>query len=151
MRRLWCSCGGFLALLAGCRAASAPMDFEAELMAADRAFNEATQSRGSAGWIASFDPQGTMIQPGVGEIRGLGAIGDAIADLDDPSVTLTWEPQHAMGADDGTLGYTVGRYESTVRGDSTSTVAHGLYVTVWRRQADGSLKVVMDLGNPVRD
>lgn len=123
--------------------------FELELMAADRAFDAATQTDGSSGWARFFDAQGAMIQQGRGEIRGLEAIRGAVASLDEAGFTLTWEPLRAQGSDDGTLGYTVGRYESrTVLGADT-TVARGLYVSIWRRQPDGTLKVVMDLGNPV--
>lgn len=142
------------AFLAGCGAESdegTPRGgaFELELMAADRAFNEATQARGSSGWVSFFDPLGSMIQANRGEIRGLDAIGEAIAGLDEPGFTLTWEPLRAEGSDDGTLGYTVGRYVSTVVLAADTAVSRGLYVSIWRRQPDGSLKVVMDLGNPV--
>jgi len=122
--------------------------FELELMAADRAFNQATQERGVDGWVEFFDAQGAMIQPNVGEIRGLDAIRGAMGGLDDPAFTLTWEPVRAQGSTDGSLGYTVGRYESTTVLASDTTVSRGLYVTIWRRQPDGSLRVVMDLGNP---
>ena len=123
--------------------------FELELMAADRAFNDATQAEGSSGWVRFFDARGAMIQANRGEIRGLEAIEGAVASLDGPGFTLTWEPLRAQGSDDGTLGYTVGRYESrTVLGGDT-TASSGLYVSIWRRQTDGTLKVVMDLGNPV--
>jgi ketosteroid isomerase-like protein len=145
-------------LCVGCQASSDPGSggvsaaaFEAELMAADRAFNDSTQARGSAGWVSFFDPDGAMIQPNQGEIRGVDAIAEAIRALDDPSFTLTWEPLRAQGSDDGTLGYTVGRYESTVLVEADTTVSRGLYVSVWRRQSDGGLRVVMDLGNPVQD
>ncbi len=125
--------------------------FELELMAADRAFNEATQARGAEGWVSWFDRQGAMIQQGRGEIRGLDAIREAIAAIDDPAFTLTWEPVRAQGSDDGTLGYTVGRYVSTQVAAADTIVSRGLYVSVWRRQPDGTLKVVMDLGNPVQN
>ena len=123
--------------------------FELELMAADRAFNAATQAEGSSGWARFFDPQGAMIQQGRGEIRGLEEIQEAVAGLDEPGFTLTWEPLRAQGSQDGTLGYTVGRYESRTVLAADTTVARGVYVSIWRRQPDGSLKVVMDLGNPV--
>jgi hypothetical protein len=155
---------GFVALLglasafaAGCGPGAADRErlpgaaFELELMAADRAFNEVTQAIGSSGWVSFFDAQGAMIQAGRGEIRGLDAIGEAIAGLDEPGFTLTWEPLRAQGSDDGTLGYTVGRYVSTVVLASDTTLSRGLYVSIWRRQPDGSLKVVMDLGNPVQE
>jgi len=122
--------------------------FELELMAADRAFNQATQEEGLEGWVSFFVAQGAMIQPNIGEVRGLDEIRRVMGGLDDPAVTLTWEPIRAQGSADGTLGYTVGRYESTVRLAADTTVSRGLYVTIWRRQPDGSLRVAMDLGNP---
>jgi ketosteroid isomerase-like protein len=125
--------------------------FELELMAADRAFDEATQARGAEGWVSFFAPGGAMIQANRGEIRGLDAIREAIAALDDPALTLTWEPLRAEGSGDGTLGYTTGRYVSTQVAGADTMVSRGLYVSVWRRQPDGSLKVVMDLGNPLQD
>lgn len=141
-----------IGLSAGCGGSGSPATggsaFELELMAADRAFNGATQARGAEGWVSYFDAQGAMIQANRGEIRGLDAIREAIAGLDDPAFTLTWEPVRAQGSDDGTLGYTVGSYESIVALTADTTVSRGLYVSVWRRQPDGSLKVVMDLGNP---
>ena len=51
-----------------------------------------------------------------------------------------------MGAD-GTLGYTWGRYRVEA-GDSIT--GRGRYLTVWRRQPDGSWKVDADIGSPVQ-
>ena len=49
----------------------------------------------------------------------------------------------------GDLGYTVGRFESvSVDSMGVETRGQGLYVSIWRRQEDGSWKVEMDLGNP---
>ena len=64
-------------------------------------------------------------------------------------VSLTWRPTRAHASDDGTLGFTVGEYESTSPGsDGEPVVGHGLYVSIWVMQPDGSWKVIMDLGNP---
>ena len=52
----------------------------------------------------------------------------------------------------GDLGYTVGSFESYGLDESGAEVrGQGLYVSIWRRQADGSWKVEMDLGNPTGD
>ncbi len=91
-----------------------------------------------------------MILQSVGEISGLDAIGSTMGDVfRSPSVSLTWEPVRAHASDDGTLGPTVGDYESTsVGANGERAVGHGLYVSIWRKQSDGSWKVMMDLGNP---
>ena len=144
------------ALLSACAAPERSVDealmdaWKAEIMAADRAFNQATARDGAAGWASFFAPNGSQIGKGVGEIRGQETIRQAMEGaFSDPSFTLTWDPLRAEVASCGDLGYTVGQYES-VRMDETreEVRAQGLYVSIWRRQADGSWKVEMDLGNP---
>lgn len=129
---------------------SMPPADESQLMQADRDFAAAVAEGGAEVWAAWFDPQGAMIQPRAGEISGTASIRSAMAGLDEPGVSLEWEPYSADIAASGDLGYTVGRYTSRGPGEGDAeVVSHGLYVTIWRRQADGSWKVAMDLGNPV--
>ena len=93
---------------------------------------------------------GAVIQPGLGEIRGREAVRDVMAGLDDPATSLTWEPERADIAASGDLGWTTGSFVSAGVGpDGDPIRSEGRYVSIWRLQADGSWKVVMDLGNPV--
>ena len=129
-----------------------PQELQAAVMDADRAFNQATQERGVEGWVSFFADDGALIGEGMGEIRGTDAIREAVAYLSDPAFSLTWEPIRADVAASGDLGYTVGQYTSRTEGeDGQVTVGQGLYVSIWRLQADGRWKVVMDLGNPTDD
>ena len=64
---------------------------------------------------------------------------------------LTWEPLLADVAQSADLGYTHGKYqlvssESTGNQDTTS----GYYITVWKKQTDGSWKFVFDTGNEIK-
>ena len=122
----------------------------AELMVADRAFNEATTTLGAPGWVSFFAPDGAMISEGVGEIRGVEAIAATMKGaFADPSFRLTWEPTGAEVPRSGDLGYTVGRYNTVRIGELGQEIRGvGLYVSIWRRQEDGRWKVEMDLGNP---
>jgi len=55
----------------------------------------------------------------------------------------------AFASADGDLGYTLGTWQSThYNAKGQGQVATGKYVTIWRKQADGSWKVVFDGGNP---
>ncbi len=59
-----------------------------------------------------------------------------------------WKPVIASGAADGSLGYTVG--EATIRGkrpDGSASIAYSKYLTIWRRQSDGSARFLFDGGN----
>jgi ketosteroid isomerase-like protein len=143
-------------LIAACADRPNPPDagtmsaWESEVMEADRAFNQATSERGAAGWVSFFAPNGSMISTGVGEVRGTEAIQAAMEGVfADASYTLTWEPSRAEVSTGGDLGYTVGRYTSVRVGNLGQEVrSSGVYVSIWRRQEDGSWKVEMDLGNP---
>jgi len=65
-----------------------------------------------------------------------------------PQYQLIWTPAKVDVSADGTLGYTWGKYESTAPGeDGKKAVSAGIYLTIWKRQADGSWKFVYD-GSP---
>lgn len=47
------------------------------------------------------------------------------------------------------MGYSTGTYEMTMNDDAGKPIkVQGKYVTVWKKQADGSFKVVADVFNP---
>jgi len=48
----------------------------------------------------------------------------------------------------GDLGYTFGRYQRTVIDSlNNESSRYGTYVSVWKKQEDGSWKFVIDAGN----
>lgn len=125
--------------------------WKSEIMEADRAFDAATAERGADGWVSFFSDAGAMVVEGVGEVRGPEAIRQIIEPgFADPSAHLTWEPLRAEMSVSGDLGYTVGRFQNIVVDSAgvEQVARQGIYVSIWRRQADGSWKVEMDLGNP---
>jgi ketosteroid isomerase-like protein len=58
---------------------------------------------------------------------------------------LSWYPVFADIAGTGDLGYTTGPYEYRA-GNSGAAVQHGRYMSVWRKQPDGTWKVAVDCG-----
>jgi ketosteroid isomerase-like protein len=61
---------------------------------------------------------------------------------------LIWEPRYGDIASSGDLGYLAGPVRRIVPGQNNGQPFHSLYASVWKRQADGSFKVVMDMGVP---
>jgi ketosteroid isomerase-like protein len=121
----------------------------AAIMAADRAFAEATALRGAEGWTSYFEEGASQfhargVSIGLAEIRR--TMTRAFADT---TGRLVWHPVRAVVAASGDLGYTIGRWESRVLGADGKWAADGTgnYVTVWRRQDDGNWKVAVDIGN----
>lgn len=62
---------------------------------------------------------------------------------------LSWKPTKAEIAVSGDMGYTFGNYEFRVRlNTGQDSILYGNYVSIWKKQADGSWKYVLDGGNP---
>ena len=59
-----------------------------------------------------------------------------------PNLRLTWYPLLADAAQSGDLGYTTGPWATLQNG---RPLAAGEYVTVWRKQADGQWKYVVNM------
>ena len=113
-----------------------------ELEAADLAFAKDVDARGVAGWTAAFAPDGVMVR------RGQRLIGhDAVAEAIAPVLTdgkLAWAP--IASRRQGDVGFTVGKATHTGKDSWKST-----YITMWRKQADGSWKVLLDTGRPAQE
>jgi len=66
----------------------------------------------------------------------------------DKSSTLEWKPTFVDVAASGDLGYTLGTYILTYAdAEGNKKQGSGHYVTIWKRQKDGSWKYVFDTGN----
>jgi ketosteroid isomerase-like protein len=119
-----------------------------ELLDADRAFASETAARGAEGWAAWFEENGRMYRER-GYVDGRAAIQAAMEPaFADSTRALRWAPDTAVVAASGDVGYTLGHWESVLRtpaGDSV--LGRGNYVTIWRRQSDGTWKVAADIGN----
>ena len=125
-------------------------ELAAQLMDADRRFNDDVAREGLAAWVRWFAPDGAQLVPGA-VVRGPDAIRELMSSLlTDPTRRLTWAPDTAFVSASGDLGYTLGhsRTERRNADGTTSVVQTGRYVTLWRRQPDGSWKVELDTGHP---
>jgi ketosteroid isomerase-like protein len=117
-----------------------------ELADAEAAFERAVSERRLDGWIEAFAPNGMMVQPD-GPVVGHEAIRLVMAGaFADSTFRLAWTPDLIGVSDDGTLGYTTGRYERSRVVDGAKRTQRGSYFTVWRRQPDGSWLVEADIG-----
>jgi ketosteroid isomerase-like protein len=59
---------------------------------------------------------------------------------------LSWQPVFADVSSAGDMGYTTGPWEFREKSLEDKPVAHGQFVSIWKRQADGTWKVAVDLG-----
>lgn len=130
---------------AGVTTVATPESSLAAAMEADRAFAAMAAAEGpKAAFLKYLDPaDGKRIEPGT-VITGAAEVAK-LFDQTPPGFALEWTPDGGHGSTSGDLAVTTGRF--TVKaGDQT--LDQGRYVTVWRKDAAGELKAVMDLGVP---
>lgn len=63
-----------------------------------------------------------------------------------PTGLLTWQPAYADISRSGDLGYTTGPWEFRAKPTDKDAAGHGHFVTIWRKQADGTFKFALDIG-----
>ena len=111
-------------------------------------FMKSAAERGSQGYMSYYADDAAELPNGEGVLQGKENIAKTMGFLDDKNNHLTWTPIHADIAASGDLGYTYGAYEFRSKDkDGKPTVEYGKYASIWKRQKDGSWKVVMDMGN----
>ena len=143
-------------VLAACRPASTPpaatapdtVGVAAQLLAADHAFADSTAARGLDGWMTFYSADAVRLTMGGRHVQGLGAVREFDRELfADSTVHLLWIPTGAGAFTDGRHGYTTGTSVMIRHGAKPDTLYKGAYVTRWRREADGSWKVILDTGS----
>ena len=124
---------------------------EQELLQADRDFADATHGRGIEGWMSFFANDAIRIKYRGGMVKGYDAVRAADTPLiSDTTITLNWQPLEAQVFQYGGVGITIGTSQVVSRaGPNKGEVTYrGRYTTLWRREADGRWKVIMDTGYP---
>lgn len=131
-----------LVMLAGCARSANVEEERNALLTTDRDWSQTATDPEK--YLSYFASDATVYPPGMPAIQGTDAIQKAFAEMTAaPGYALSWTPTRADVAASGDLGTTVGTYEMSMAGSSEK----GKYVTVWRKQADGSWKVVEDIMN----
>ncbi len=111
-------------------------------------FMKAAAEKGSAGYMSYYAEDAVEVPNGGPLIRGKIEIAKGMGFLDDKHNQLTWAPVGADISAAGDLGYTYGTYEFHSQDkNGKATVEYGKYTSIWKKQADGGWKVVLDMGN----
>lgn len=113
----------------------------------DAKFAKDTANGGGAAFAKWFAPDAVTLSNGKAPVIGQAAIA-ASANWTPAQYQLTWMPDGARMSPDGDMGFTWGHYEGRSKDrDGTPMVTTGRYMTVWRKQPDGSWKVELDASN----
>jgi ketosteroid isomerase-like protein len=133
----------------GARRASASSQTTPEtLRLMEAEFMKAAAERGSAGYMSYYAEDAVELPNGADAIQGKIDIAKGMSFLDDKKNRLQWKPVGADISSSGDLGYTYGTFEfQSVGKDGKPSVERGKYTSIWKKQGDGSWKVVLDMGN----
>jgi ketosteroid isomerase-like protein len=116
-----------------------------QMFEADRSFSKMSELKGfRAAFLEYIDSGGVLLRPNSLPIVG----GEAIYYLSqrtDTSFVLTWDPRGGNVAESGEMGFTYGIY--SIKQKVNDKILYGTYVSVWKLQADGKWKFVLDTGN----
>lgn len=109
-------------------------------------FAKDVAEKGGAAFAAWFANDGVTLGNGVAPVVGKVAI-EKSTNWSPKDYQLTWTPTDAAMSPSGDMGYTWGHFEGhskDANGNPVTTT--GRYITIWRKQADGSWKVALDAG-----
>lgn len=129
---------------------AAPADYRKDLntfMAAERAFARTCALQGMrASFIQWFAPDAIGFTPHPVKQR---EEFEKMPEEKPPFASLlSWEPKIADCSSKADLGFTTGPYK-LIDMAGKKPISHGAYFSIWRKQKDGQLKVVLDLGTPM--
>jgi ketosteroid isomerase-like protein len=144
----------FLLLLMSCDQTFPRKDprqqFLAEMMQADADFAAMAAEKGyRKAFLQYMEDEAVLLRDNYLPIIGADAVR-YVTGMNDSTFTVDWSPQGGDVSISGDMGYTFGIYELRTALERQS----GTYVTVWRRQEDGSWKYLLDAGTqglPSRD
>jgi uncharacterized protein (TIGR02246 family) len=145
-------CAALAALLTGC-AVSTPDTREADLKAikdTETAWVADANTKDPAKFAAHYTDDASVLLPNEPIITGKDNITAGIKPMmADPNFALQFQATKADVAKSGEVAYTQGTYAMTMTDPKTKQpmTDKGKYVTVYRKQADGSWKAVSDILN----
>jgi ketosteroid isomerase-like protein len=118
------------------------------LLDADKAFARDAAARGIEGWMSWFADDARLLSK-TAVLEGKPALREVYARwFAQKDFSVQWAPLHAEASADGSLGYTYGRATVSYRDEKGELHTEtSRYTTVWRRMADGSYKVIYDIGS----
>ena len=142
-------------ILTGCSQSAAPDNPEADA----RALREGEVTAFVNDWggkdadriAAHYADDGNVMIPNSPTMTGKDAIAKGMKEgLADPNWSLALQPVQVVVSKGGDLGYTRGTYVLTATDPATkkAVTEKGRFVTIFRKQPDGSWKAIEDINNP---
>lgn len=120
------------------------------LMAVDKDFAERVEKQGFRVMEEFYDEDAVYMPSFAPTLEGRDTILESYRPYyDSTTMKLAWTPTRAEVSRSRDMGWTIGTYVFTRQDDKGNTVVrNGRYVTIWKKQHDGTWKAVLDGGSP---
>ncbi len=144
---------GLAVLTLACRQKEAPTapDTRAEderaIRDSDAEWSKAAGAKDAERFVSFFADDGSELPPNAPMLTGKESIRKWASELTaQPGFAVTWQPTKVEVSRTGDIGYEVLTYQLTLNNPKGKPVTdRGKGVTVWKKQPDGSWKVVADI------
>lgn len=130
------------------------VDIEKEkqkIIETDKAFSRLSETHGMKyAFLQYIDSKGVLFRENRFPITGYKEVKEYYSTISDSAFTLKWEPMFADVSKSGDLGYTYGIYTIEIEPQQENdepVINKGTYITIWKKQRDGTWKWVLDSGN----
>lgn len=145
------SCLALTFLATACLAQQPPStsgSAEAAIRAADEKWSKAASAGDLEGTLSYYSDDASVLSPNAPIASGKQAIRAVWSSLLTSGTSVSWEADKVEVARSGELGYVVGTYEVNAEDPQGKPVTdRGKMVEVWKKQADGKWKAVVDIFN----
>jgi ketosteroid isomerase-like protein len=121
--------------------AESPGEAVKALVAAERKFFQTGQEKGTrAAFLEFLAPDGIIFRPG--PVNGQ----EVLSKRTETGLDLVWEPAFASIARSADFGYDTGPSKWRAKKSDEKFSGFGHFISIWKKQKDGSWKVVLDCG-----
>jgi uncharacterized protein (TIGR02246 family) len=122
---------------------------ERAIREADAAWSKAWGAKDLVGSLSFFADDGVMLVDNRPILTGKESIGKFASELmANPGFADSWQASRVEVSRGGDLAYVVGTYQFTMNDPKGKPVTdRGKYLTVWKKQPDGTWKALVDTAN----
>jgi ketosteroid isomerase-like protein len=116
-----------------------------EMVNTEQAFSKMAEEQNARdAFVAFIADDGLLFRPGA--VNGKKWMSEHPVPASDKNPLLAWQPAFAGMSASGDMGFTTGPWEFKADRSDDKPSGYGDFVTVWKKQEDGTWKFVVDLG-----
>jgi ketosteroid isomerase-like protein len=116
-----------------------------DMVKTEQAFSKMAEEKNARDAFVEFiADDGLLFRPGA--VNGKKWMQEHPVPASDKNPLLAWQPAFAGMSVSGDMGFTTGPWEFKADRSDEKPSGYGDFVTVWKKQADGTWKFVVDLG-----